>query len=257
MLKDGGNSRESRKRSRLRLLCLVFLLLSFRPSFRSPLHSSFRTRAFRKARVRKSEYVDILLDSMYDVNICPLGQIGSINFWTVRALFGSSTKSRKSLRSCPDSPIIARLYFPCYPFIGISTRATRDRDTRDTHQRYALGLISIMRTTLCSLSLSFSLSLYCLPRNPENKIVRLGQNRGANPFADGQRRHRASYRARAIVSLISGIINVFGKRFEIRLSFILSLPSPSVADRFLRHSVSFRPSCRLRISPRFESNRIE
>ena len=143
MLKDGGNSRESRKRSRLSLLCLVF-----------PLHSSFRTRAFRKARVRKSEYVDILLDSMYDVNICPLGQIGSINFWTVRALFGSSTKSRKSLRSCPDSPIIARLYFPCYPFIGISTRATRDRDTRDTHQRYALGLISIMRTTL-----SFSLSV--------------------------------------------------------------------------------------------------
>ena len=174
---------------------------------------------------------------MYDVNICRLGQIGSINFWTVRALFGASTKSRKSLRSCPDSPIIARLYFPCYPFIGISTRATRDRDTRDTHQRYALGLISIMRTTLCSPSLSLSLarslarSLYCLPRNPENKIVRLGQNRGANPFADGQRRHRASYRARAIVSLISGIINVFGKRFEIRLSFILSLPCPPTALR--------------------------
>lgn len=168
----------------------------------------------RRTRVRKSEYVDILLDSVYDVNICRQGQIGSINFWTVRALFGARTKSRKSLlQLSPDSPIIARLYFPCYPFIGISTRATRDRDTRDTAEIRVRPNLDNARNPLPRLS--------ALLRKPENKIVRLSSNQ----LADRQRRHRASYRSRAIVSLISGIINVIWKTVEDSFLFSISFSS--------------------------------
>lgn len=165
----------------------------------------------RRTRVRKSEYVDILLDSVYDVNICRQGQIGSINFWTVRALFGARTKSRKSLlQLSPDSPIIARLYFPCYPFIGISTRATRDRDTRDTAEIRVRPNLDNARNPLPRLS--------ALLRKPENKIVRPSSNQ----LADRQRRHRAPYRSRAIVSLISGIINVIWKTVEDSSLFSIS-----------------------------------
>ena len=170
----------------------------------------------RRTRVRKSEYVDILLDSVYDVNICRQGQIGSINFWTVRALFGARTKSRKSLlQLSPDSPIIARLYFPCYPFIGISTRATRDRDTRDTAEIRVRPNLDNARNPLPRLS--------ALLRKPENKIVRPSSNQ----LADRQRRHRASYRSRAIVSLISGIINVIWKTLEDSSLFSISFSSSS------------------------------
>lgn len=168
----------------------------------------------RRTRVRKSEYVDILLDSVYDVNICRQGQIGSINFWTVRALFGARTKSRKSLlQLSPDSPIIARLYFPCYPFIGISTRATRDRDTRDTAEIRVRPNLDNARNPLPRLS--------ALLRKPENKIVRPSSNQ----LADRQRRHRAPYRSRAIVSLISGIINVIWKTVEDSSLFSISSSS--------------------------------